>query len=167
MKSPTSKHKFFDLIFCNSYFTHMCVNDRILFKKKMTLVRVLWFVDNKIECRKDDCYTLKAKKNQIKIVVIHPRRMFAILVLDHVWKDLYLVRDIKPPNNQSCFLQFFHELFSVWADEKEMVFCCIAAWIQPYQFDCLRDFLFQIQKLRKIHGKSSIHLHHGDADESN
>ena len=31
----------------------------------------------------------------------------------------YLVRDIKPPNHQSCFSQLFYEFFSVWAVEKE------------------------------------------------
>ena len=31
----------------------------------------------------------------------------------------YLVRDIKPPNDQSCFLQFFNELSTVVAVETE------------------------------------------------
>ena len=28
-----------------------------------------------------------------------------------------------------------------------MVFCCIAAWIQPYQSDCLHDFLLSIDEV--------------------
>jgi hypothetical protein len=33
---------------------------------------------------------------------------------------MYLARDIKPPNNQSCFLQFFPRFFSQFlAVEKE------------------------------------------------
>ena len=32
---------------------------------------------------------------------------------------LYLVSDIKPPNHESCFPQFFHEFFSVSGDEIE------------------------------------------------
>ena len=33
--------------------------------------------------------------------------------------DLYLVCDIKPPNHQSYFPQFFQDFFSVLAFEKE------------------------------------------------
>ena len=31
----------------------------------------------------------------------------------------YLIRDMKLPNHQSCFIQFFHKFFSVLAVEKE------------------------------------------------
>ena len=38
---------------------------------------------------------------------------------NHFWRNIfYLVRDIKPPNNQSCFSQFFPRIFNSFISWK-------------------------------------------------
>ena len=69
---------------------------------------------------------------------------------------LYLVRDIKPPNNQSCFPQFFPRIFVSWAVEKENKLYIGHKTDKKKLFWTKTRFfiLFQLLKLRKIHGKN-------------
>ena len=68
--------------------------------------------------------------------------------------NFFLVRDIKPPNNQSCFPQFFPRIFLSFSSWKKPTFygpklTGLFSVLDQWKV-C---FLFQLLKLRKIREK--------------
>ena len=72
------------------------------------------------------------------------------------WRIKYLVRDIKPPNNQSCFPNFFHKFFSVKAVEKENKFLIGPKQVFFFSFLDHWKVVFSSGQLRKIRGKDLV-----------
>ena len=70
-------------------------------------------------------------------------------------KKIYLVRDIKPPNHESCFPQFFLPIFltlSSWKRKHSFYWSKTGFFLVLDQLKVC--FIFHLVKVRKIHGKN-------------